>query len=112
MSARPDGGDTVVCYRNLICVALPAGDPSGPIRDCLSTQWNVTVARDIENADAWIRRHPFHVGIVVVTDASRVDLAQLQLLLHAHPDLQWIGVFPPGLSDVATWRELIVESLV
>jgi DNA-binding NtrC family response regulator len=99
-------------FRNLVCVAIPAIEAAAPIRDCLSAQWNVTVARDIESADALIRRHRFDIGIVVVSEPSAVDVGDVQALLHAHPAMQWIGIFPAGACQVPAWRELIVDSLV
>lgn len=97
--------------RNVICVGADA-DECGPILAALSNQWEVAIASGVHAADVFLRRRNFHVGIVVVTDPARTNLGETAALLHSHPGVQWIGVFPPGICEIAPWRELIVDSLV
>jgi len=96
---------------NLICIAADA-DACVPVREALSDQWDVFVASGTHAADAVLRRAKVRIGIVLVTDPSPANLAETAALLHAHPGVQWIGIFPPGISATTPWRELIVDALV
>lgn len=98
--------------RSLICIAVPDGASVMPIRERLALHWAVTVAAGIDQAHRALRRSTFQVGVVAIASGTAIDPMDLTALLHADPAMQWIGVFPAGLSETDHWRELIVDALV
>ena len=97
--------------RNLICVASAESDAIHAIRTGLSGEWTIMHARDLPTAYACMRRAKFHVGVIVANPAV-ISAPDVAALLQAHHGLQWIGVFPAGISHDEAWREVIVDSLV
>ncbi|MEO8935261.1 MAG: sigma 54-interacting transcriptional regulator [Burkholderiaceae bacterium] len=98
--------------RNLICVGVCGDDECDSIRAALCDQWDVSVARGIHAGDVHLRRKKFQVGILLVTDPACANPGETMSLLHSHPGLQWIGVFPAGIGENDPWRDLIIDSLV
>ncbi len=97
--------------RRLICIAISDDGALEPIKRRMS-DWDVSFARNINDADCLLRRSDFLVGIVAVSKLDQENVGEITALLNAHSNIQWIGVFPAGICESSRWRELIVDSLV
>lgn len=97
--------------RRLICVSNSDDEILHSLKKRMA-DWDLFFVRDINEANGLLRRVDFHVGVVVVSNAAQERASEIAALLHAHRDIQWIGVLPAGACESGAWRELIVDSLV
>jgi two-component system response regulator HydG len=70
--------------------------------------WLAFPARDLAAAAEVLRTRHFDVALLILDTGHAHTTQYFEDCIAAAPDCEWVGVFPPGESQHAPWREHIL----
>ncbi|MGZ8258969.1 MAG: sigma 54-interacting transcriptional regulator [Caldimonas sp.] len=96
--------------KKVLCIGR--ADVAAPIRDHLrSTGWDVRQAASLRSAKRVLAEQHITVGLIVENDIRDAQCAELQALVAAHGDIEWVGCFDATSVQRPACRDLILSHL-
>jgi DNA-binding NtrC family response regulator len=102
--------DVGMPVRDILVVCL--GADAGAVHASLQPfGWHVVVVSSLGSARKVMLEKAFPVGLLLLADADRYAVNELDTLLELPQATEWVGIFPPQVVQQEGYRQLIVQHL-